>query len=52
MQIWYKNHSLKKSGQSAGGKFHGPSLKYILRDEVLSDLEDFLGDEAENFILI
>ena len=27
------------SGEGVGGKFHGPSIKYILREETLKDIE-------------
>ena len=36
---FYQKHNLKKSGEGPGGKFNGPSIKYILQDKVLNDLE-------------
>ena len=39
---FYMRHNLKKSGEGPGGKFAGPSIKYILREEVLKDLESTL----------
>ena len=36
---FYKKHNLKKSGEGPGGKFNGHSIKYILQDRVLNDLE-------------
>ena len=39
---FYLRHNLKKSGEGPGGKFNGPSIKYVLREEVLKDLESTL----------
>ena len=39
---FYRKHNLKKSGEGPGGKFNGPSIKYILKDKVLNDLESKL----------
>ena len=39
---FYVRHNLRKSGEGPGGKFNGPSIKYILREEVLKDLESTL----------
>ena len=36
---FYMKHNLKKSGEGPGGKFNGPSIKYILQDRILMDLE-------------
>ena len=34
--IKYSENHLKKSGQGPGEKFNGPSIEYILQEEVLS----------------
>ena len=39
---FYKRHNMKKSGQGAGGKFNGPSIKYVLKENFLLDLESTL----------
>ena len=39
---FYVRHNLRKSGEGPGGKFNGPSIKYVLREEVLKDLESTL----------
>ena len=39
---FYLRHNLKKSGEGPGGKFNEPSIKYVLREEVLKDLESTL----------
>ena len=31
--------NMKKSGQGPGGKFNGPSIKYLLKEKSLLDLE-------------
>ena len=37
IQKFYKEHNLKKSGEGPGGKFNGPSIKFILREENLCE---------------
>ena len=32
MTNFYRAHNMNKSGQMPGGKFNGPSIKYILRN--------------------
>ena len=49
IQFYSENH-LKKSGQGPGGKFNGPSIKYILQEEVLVSLENNLLVSASSFI--
>ena len=44
MNTFYSIHNLKKSGEGPGGKFNGPSIKYILREENLSELEESLPE--------
>ena len=39
MMKYYSENPLKKSGQGPGGKYNGPSIKYILQEEVLVSLE-------------
>ena len=39
---FYPKHHLKKSGEGPGGKFNGPSVKHILKEESLIDLEETL----------
>ena len=39
---FYPRHNLKKSGKGPGGQFNGPSIKHILREENLVDLETIL----------
>ena len=36
---FYVKHNMKKSGQGPGGKFNGPSIKYLLKEKALLDLE-------------
>ena len=50
MAAFYKKHNLSKSGEGPGGKFNGPSIKFILRDESLAELEESLLAEASSFI--
>ena len=39
---FYLRHNFKKSEEGPGGKFNGPSIKYILKETVLEDLESTL----------
>ena len=39
---FYPKFNLKKSGEGVGGKFAGPSIKKILEQEVLNELESVL----------
>ena len=48
MKIFYLRHHLNKTGEAAGGKFNGPSLKTVLKN--LDDLEDELPESASSFI--
>ena len=41
MKIFYLRHHQNKTGEGAGGKFNGPSLKTVLKN--LDDLEDELA---------
>ena len=50
IQKFYKEHNLKKSGEGPGGKFNGPSIKFILREENLCELEAELIEDASPFI--
>ena len=34
MTNFYRAHNMNKSGQITGGKFNGPSIKYILGEEI------------------
>ena len=36
---FYKRHCLSKTGEGPGGKFNGVSIKYILDEKILEDLE-------------
>ena len=49
MKYFYKNNNLSKNGEGPGGKFNGPSIKYILRDDVLSELEESLPETCSPF---
>ena len=40
MSEFYKKHCLNKSGEGPGGKFNGPSIKYILREDNFFYLEN------------
>ena len=42
LEEFYPKLHLKKSGQGPGGKFNGPSIKNILKDEFLKLLEELL----------
>ena len=48
MKIFYLRHHQNKTGEGAGGKFNGPSLKTVLKN--LDDLEDELPESASSFI--
>ena len=50
MMTFYAYNHLKKSGQGPGGKFNGPSIKHILREDILSQLENLLPVNASSFI--
>ena len=50
MSCFYKQNNLKKSGEGPGGKFNGPSIKFILREEILCQLEGDLPEDATPFI--
>ena len=50
MLKFYSENHLKKSGQGPGGKFNVPSIKYILQEEVLCNLENSLPVTASCFI--
>ena len=43
-------HHLKKCGHGPGGKLNGPSIKYLLQEEVLVSLENTLPVSASSFI--
>ena len=42
VEEFYKVNHLKKSGEGPGGKFNGPSIKHVLKEETLSNLEETL----------
>ena len=48
MELFYKVHCLKKTGEGAGGKFNGPSIKTVFKN--LKDLEDMLPMEGFDFV--
>ena len=41
---------MSKSGEGLGGKFNGPSIKFILREEKIIDLNEILPTEGSPFI--
>ena len=41
---------MSKSGQEAGGKFNGPSIKFIINEYRLLELSELLPIEAESTI--
>ena len=45
-----KKHNLSKTGEGPGGKFNGPSIKFILREDTLIELEEILTESASPFI--
>ena len=49
MVQFYKKHNLSKTGEGPGGKFNGPSIKYILREDKLYELDELLPTEAAPF---
>ena len=49
---FFAKHNLKKSGGGPGGKFAGPSIKKILQEENLVDLEIILPDSEYGVALI
>ena len=52
MKFFFAKHNLKKSGGGPGGKFAGPSIKKILKEENLVDLEIILPDSEYGVALI
>ena len=40
MGAFYKENNLSKTGEGPGGKFNGPSIKFLLREESLLQLEE------------
>lgn len=49
LKTFYEKYHLKKSGQGPGGKFHGPSIKQILREDCLNNLLTIIPTEAKQF---
>ena len=49
MSEFYEKNHLKKSGQGPGGKFNGPSIKFIIQEDSISQLEELLPIEASAF---
>ena len=50
VNLFFKKYHLTRSGQGVGGKFNGPSVKLILKEESLTDLEDMIPNEGHDFI--
>ena len=50
MENFLKRHNISKSGQGPGGQLNGPSIKTILKETNLNELESLLPEEAEHFI--
>ena len=50
MNTFMKKHSISKSGTGPGGQLNGPSIKIILRETSLIELESMLPEEAEHFV--
>ena len=50
MNTFMKKHSISKSGKGPGGQLNGPSIKIILRETSLIELESNLPEEAEHFV--
>ena len=40
MASFYKKHNLSKSREEPGGKFNGPSMKFILREETRPEVSE------------
>ena len=51
MKNFYFKHGLKKSGDGPGGKFNGPKIRYLIREEVLEELQGILPEVEEPFII-
>ena len=49
MKILYKKHGLKKSGDGPGGKFNGPKIKFLIKENLL-ELEEILPTEEKVFV--
>ena len=47
MDEFYKENSLTKKGQGIGGTFNGTSIKDILKEKALNQLEAYLPPECE-----
>ena len=50
MKAIFKMYSLKRSGDSAGGKFIGPKVKHLMSEKVLEEMENLLTPQAAPFI--
>ena len=50
MLEFYRRHALKKSGQSAGGKFNGVDIRLIIKESSLQELATVLPVEPEPFL--
>ena len=50
VNLFFKKYHLTRSGKGVGGKFDGPSVKLILKEESLTDLEDMIPNEGHDFI--
>ena len=50
MKNHYKKHGLKKSGDGPGGKFNGPKVKHLIKEENLEELETMLPSEENIFV--
>ena len=50
MDSFYKFNNLTKKGQGIGGNFNGVSIKFILQESKLFELEGFLPEGSTAFI--
>ena len=50
MDFYYQKNNLKKSGDGPGGIFNGPKCKFIISEEGLEDLENYLPYETAPYI--
>ena len=51
MKKFYLKHGLKKSGHGPGGKFNGPKIRHLLKEETLKELQEMLPEVEEPFIV-
>ena len=47
--FFLKKHDLSKTGEGPGDKINGPYIKFILKDEILNELEQIIPESSSAF---